>query len=226
MAKEALYLVHAELEPAWCDEWNAWHSREHVPLVVESGGFAGASRVRHLKPDGAPVEPPRFTTVYRATGLGVVRAYLEGGEVGKMRAHHDAWLSAAKRTAKLSREVLEENYSVGASGKPEPRGAGADVRAAFVVRVRVEASAVAEWSVWYDGEHLPKVVQAGGFTRGGRWRVADDAAGAGRFAVIYEAGSAAVVAAFRAGPGPGFSKEHEAAFGKHVTLEREVWSAA
>ena len=27
MAKDALYLVHAELEGSYVDEWNAWHAR-------------------------------------------------------------------------------------------------------------------------------------------------------------------------------------------------------
>ena len=27
MAKEALYLVHAELEASYVDTWNTWHAR-------------------------------------------------------------------------------------------------------------------------------------------------------------------------------------------------------
>ena len=224
MAKEALYLVHAELDAAWADEWRVWHAKEHVPLVVKSAGFSSATKMRHFLAD-KPVDPPRYTTVYRAGGLGVVRAYLEGGDVGRMRDHHEAWL--AGRHAKLSREVLEENYSIGADGKPLVRSTEVpDPRAAFVVRVRVEASIAPEWSVWYDREHMPKAVERGQFLRAGRWRVVDDAAGAARFAVIYEASALLVVTAYRAGPGPDLGAEHEAAFGKHATVEREVWSAA
>ena len=225
MAKEALYLVHAELEGSYVDEWNAWHAREHVPLVVKKGGFVGAARMRHVMPDGELVDPPRFTTVYRASGLGAVRTYLEGGEVGKMRAHHDAWLT--DRKARLSREVFEENYSVDSGSKALVRTPElTDGRAAFVVRVRVDAELAPEWSNWYDADHMPKVVQAGGFLRAGRWRLVDDASGAVRFAVIYEASSLAVVAAFRAGPGPGFAAEHEAKFAGRVAVDREVWTAA
>lgn len=225
MAKEALYLVHAEVDAAWSDEWNAWQAREHVPLVVKQAGFAGAWRVRHVQPTGEPVEPPRFTNVFRAAGLGVVRAYLEGGEVGRMRAHHDAWL--AGRNAKLQRETLEENYSIGPDGKPFVRGADTpEGRAAFVVRVRVDPEAAPEWSVWYDREHLPKVVERGQFLRAGRYRVVDEAAGAARFAVIYEAAALPVIAAFRSGPGPALSAEHEAAFGSRISVERELWTSA
>ena len=225
MGKEALYLVNVEVDGAWAEEWNAWQAREHVPLVVKQAGFAGAWRVRHVQPGGEPVAPPRFTNVFRAGGLGVVRAYLEGGEVGRMRAHHDAWL--AGRNARIQREVLEENYSLGADGKPVVRGPDApEARAAFVVRVRVDADATPEWSVWYDREHIPKVVERGQFLRATRYRVVDDAAGAGRFVVIYEAAALPVVAAFRAGPGPALSAEHEKAFGSRVTIDREIWTSA
>jgi hypothetical protein len=224
MGKEALYLVHAELESSYVDEWNVWHGREHVPLVVKTGGFIGASRMRHVLPGGELVDPPRFTTVYRAPGLGAVRTYLEGGDVGRMRAHHDAWLG--DRKARLSREVLEENYSVGSDGKALVRTPElSEGRAAFVVRVRVDPELAPEWSVWYDGEHMPKAVAAGGFLRGGRWRIVDESVSAVRFAILYEASSLAVVASFRAGPGPSLSGEHEAKFGGRVVVEREVWTA-
>ena len=225
MGKEALYLVHAELEASYVDEWNAWHAREHVPLVAKKGGFIGAARMRHVRPDGELQDPPRFTTVYRASGLGAVRTYLEGGEVGRMRAHHDAWLT--DRKARLWREVFEENYSVGSDGKALARTPDlSEGRAAFVVRVRVDAELAPEWSIWYDGDHMPKVVVAGGFLRAGRWRLVDETSGAVRFAVIYEASSLDVVKAFRAGPGPVFGSEHEAKFGGRVAIDREVWTAA
>ena len=224
MAKEALYLVHAELDGAWAADWNVWHAREHVPLVVKQAGFLGASRMRHVKPNGDPLEPPRYTTVYRAPGLGRVREYLEGGEVGKMRAHHDAWL--ANRRARLSREVLEENHSVGSDGKQITRGPELNEgRAAFVVRVRLDPEIVPEWSTWYDRDHMPRVVEKGGFLRAGRWRIVEEGAGT-RFAVIYEAPQIATVSAFRGGPGPAFAEEHEKKFGSRVTIEREFWSAA
>lgn len=225
MAKEALYLVNVEVDAAWAEEWNAWQAREHVPLVVKHAGFAAAWRVRHVQPTGDPVLPPRFTNVYRASGLGVIRTYLEGGEVGRMRAHHDAWIGG--RNARIQRDVLEENYAIGAGGKPFVRGADtADGRAAFVVRVRVDPDAAPEWSVWYDREHMPKVVERGQFLRGGRYRVVDDAAGAPRFVVIYEAAALPVVAAFRGGPGPALSAEHEAVFGSRITIDREIWASA
>src|SRR5205823_4590389 len=87
---EALYLVHAELDPAIVAEWSRFHAKEHVPRVVKAAGFLGAQRYQHV----GPVDPVHFTTVYRAANLAVVRGYLEGGEVGKMRAHHDAASSA------------------------------------------------------------------------------------------------------------------------------------
>lgn len=221
MSKEALYLVHAEIDPGILSEWNAFHAKEHVPLVVKHGEFLGATRFRHMGPGGQPSEPPRFTTAYRAPGLATVRAYLEGGEVGKMRAHHDAWL--AGRRANLTRETLEENYSVDGEGEPLAR-APEHGPAAFVVRVRVDPSFAPSWSTWYDRDHLPAVVREGAFLRGGRWRVVDETAGL-RFVIIYEANKSDTVAAFRSGPGPSFAAEHEAKFGAAVSVEREVWAA-
>lgn len=228
MPKESLYLVHADVDSAVVAAWSAFHATEHVPLVVKHASFLAATRWRHADASAVALEPPRFTTAYRAAALGVVRSYLEGGEVGKMRAHHEAWLAAnvPGRKAALSREVLEENHSVDSDGKPLVRTPEMNPgRGAFVVRVRVEPSDAGAWSNWYDADHMPDVVRTGGFLRAGRWRVADEAAGATRFLVIYEAPSPEVVAAFRAGPGPRFGKEHEARFGGKVTVEREVWIA-
>ena len=224
MGKEALYLVHAEIDASLVDEWSHWNLREHVPLVVKHAGFIGASRMRLVQASGEPVDPPRFTTVYRAAGLGVVRTYLEGGEVGKTRAHLDAWL--AGRRARITREVLEENYSVGSDGKAIVRTPELpEARAAYVVRVRVDPELAPEWSVWYDGDHMPRAVEKGGFLRAGRWRVVDEAAGPLRFAMVYEAPQLAVVAAFRSGYGNELGVEHEAKFGDRVAVEREVWAA-
>ena len=221
MSKEALYLVHhADLDPAMLADWMAFQAKEHVPLVVKHGGFLGATRFRHL-----PLDPPKFTSCYRAANLAVVRTYLEGGEVGKMRAHLDDWI--AGRRVNVSREILEENYSVDGDGKPLARTPELSTgRAAFVVRVRVDPSYAGTWSVWYDRDHMPDVVRKGSFSRAGRWRIVDEAAGQARFLIVYEAPSADTVAAFRAGPGPDFGKEHEQKFGAAVTVEqREVWSA-
>lgn len=221
VAKEALYLIHAEVDPAVVGEWSAFHAGRHVPAVVQAAGFLGAQRYRH--PDDAN-GLARFTTAYRAASLGIVRAYLEGGEVGKMRAHQESWLASKKAKATMRREVLEENYSVDSDGKPLVRDpAAAPGRAAFVVRVRVDPSNAGTWSTWYDRDHMPKVAVAGGFLRAGRWRLVEESAAAPRFLVIYEAPSSAVIAAFRQGPGPAFSKEHESRFGAAVAIEREVW---
>lgn len=220
--KEALYLVHADVEPTLVEEWDAFHGRQYVPGVVKAGGFAGAERFRVVGPDDKPVEPPKFATVYRASGLGVVRGYLEGGEVGPMRAKLDAFI--AGRRIHVHREILEENYSVDADGKAVDRSPEMPVaRAVFVVRVRLESETAPAWSVWYDRDHLPRVVKAG-FLRGSRYRVVDDAAGAPKFVVAYEAASLDAVRAYREGAGPGFAKEHEEAFGSKVSIDRAVWS--
>ena len=241
--KEALYVVHAEIERPLLDEWNRFHAREHVPAVVKKGGFAGAQRFRKKQPGergaGAPpagkptgggtpteAEPDadavvKLATVYRAASLGVVRGYLEGGQVGALRAQAD---KVAGPRARFTREVLEENYSVDSDGKPLARDPARDVpgRALFVVRVRVDATAAPAWSTWYDRDHLPKVAREG-FLRAGRWRVVDDAAGAPRFVVIYEAPSLAAIEAFSAGPGPAHGREHQEKFAGAVSVEREIW---
>lgn len=224
--KEALYLVHTELDASLLEEWNAFHAGEHVPLVVKQGGFAGAVRWRHAGPDGRPSEPPKFTTAYRATGLRVIREYLEGGEVGKMRAHHEDWLEARGARTRQGRDIAEENYSVDGDGRPLVRTAElVPGRAAFVVRVRLDADAAGTWSTWYDAEHMPAVVRAGSFLRAGRYRIVDESSGPVRFMVVYEAPSADAMAAFRKGPGPRFGAEHEKKFGDAVTVERESWIA-
>jgi hypothetical protein len=214
VAKEALYLIHTELDAAVVPEWSVFQAGEHAPAVVKAGGFLGAQRYRH------PGDAVRFTIAYRAANLAAVRAYLEGGEVGKMRALHEAWLAAHHATVRQVREVLEENWSVGADAKPLARDpSAAPGRAAFVVRVRVDPGNAGTWSNWYDREHMPKVVVAGGFLRAGRWRLVEETAAAPRFVVIYEAPSSAVVSAFRSGKGPELSKEHESRFGAAVAIE-------
>lgn len=227
MGKLAMYLVHVEIDPAHERAWNEFHAAEHVPLVVKQGAFLGA--VRYCV---APAQEgtSRYVTAYRAPSLARVREYLEGGEVGRMRAHHEGWLErrpGGPARARISREVLEENHSVDAEGKilrytPE-RSEG---RAAFVVRARLDAETVPRWSTWYDGEHMPAVCRAGRFLRAGRWRVVDEAAGPMRFAMIYEAAGAAAIDEFRAGAGPRYAHEHQQRFGEAIHLEREVWRPA
>jgi hypothetical protein len=192
------YLVHATPAPELEQEWAAYHLGEHVPAVVAAGGFVGATRFR---------VGPRFTTVYRVSAETVLERYLHEA-APRLRAEHDRFL--AGRPLPLSREVWRLDHGVGTLTGT----------AAFVVRARVSAETAADWAAWYDAEHLPAVVAAGGFLGAGRFR-GDD----GRAAIFYAAPALATVTAFRAGPGPGFGKEHEARFGAAVSVEREVWDA-
>jgi len=228
MAKEALYLVQHEIDRASAAEWAAFHSREHVPRVVAAAGFLGAQRFEVKAGAASPESRSRYRTVYRAASLAVVRGYLEGGEVGKMRALHDAWLEARKVRATISYETLEENYSVDEGGRPlarSPEMAGT-VRAVLALRARLDPSAAPGWSTWYDRDQLPAVVRAGGFLRAGRWRVVDEAAGRIAFAVLYEAAGTTPVEGFLDGPGRRFAREEEGRFGESVHLSTEVWAGA
>lgn len=48
-------------QPAHAAEWDAWYDREHVPDMLESGGFSALTRWRRLE---AGPHAPRYITLY------------------------------------------------------------------------------------------------------------------------------------------------------------------
>lgn len=219
--QRALYLVSADVPAGIVAAWNAFHDDDHAPLVAREGGFVAYRRYAALGPDFAPQSPARLVNAYLAPGRDALEAYLGGEVSARMRAHVAAFEPG--RGVPLARETYELGHAVGPDGFAAPRPDEL-APAAFVVRVAVDEADEAAWLRYYDEEHMPDVVRAGGFVRATRFaafgpRVVE---GRARHLALYEARDVEVVRAFRAAHGARFGGDHEARFGRVATIERAI----
>lgn len=101
-----LYVVLVQAEENIAAEWNEWHSAAHMPQVVGTGCFSGASKYRVVA--GDPVPQPSFYTFYAADDLDDLARYFESDMVKALRRDADERYGNYLEYARLVLEALPD----------------------------------------------------------------------------------------------------------------------
>lgn len=101
-----LYVVLVQAEEEVAAEWNGWHSAAHMPEVVGTGYFTGASKYRVVA--GDPVSRPSFYTFYAADDLDTLAEYFESDTVKALRRDADERYGDHLEYSRLVLEALPD----------------------------------------------------------------------------------------------------------------------
>jgi hypothetical protein len=173
MAKKGrdIYLVYADIDPQYDEEFNAWYNTEHVPELLALPGFLDAARYEASKGG------PRYLAVYELQSADA----LETSEYKKWRAAPSAW------SRRMAPTVIGTNVTriVGQQIFPD-RVEMPDRRMAPALqigRMSVPEASDEVWNAWYNGEYIPGYRQVPGVLYARRYRVV---LGETRYTTVYE----------------------------------------
>lgn len=168
MAKGLLY-ASFDYSPAHEDEFHDWYDTEHVPERLRVPGFLNAER--WLDDQGAKVA----VATYDLESLGVMSspAYMAvGGENGSV------W---TKRVTRIARSIMRfEGTQLVPGDAIAPAGAGA----LLVASMNIDPAIEAEFTEWYNTEHLPFLAAVPGVLSARRFR-AGGRGGEREFIALY-----------------------------------------
>ncbi|HVY16472.1 MAG TPA: hypothetical protein VHB27_14695 [Rhodopila sp.] len=169
MAK-GLLLMAFDLRTTHADEFHAWYDREHVPERLRVPGFLNAER--WIGED----DPNLHIATYDLASHSVLRspAYL-----AVSGAHQTPW---TKRVTAMARRLLRfEGTQIVPGDAAAPEGAGGLLMAAITPKPGTEA----EFTAWYNEEHLPQLAAVPGVLAARRFQAADRASERGFVAVYH-----------------------------------------
>lgn len=84
-----IYNVTIKIQDAIKDEWLNWLQAEHIPEVLETGCFTGATLLRLLEQDDS--EGPTYAIQYRAESKAQYNRYIEQFSGELRRRSFDKW---------------------------------------------------------------------------------------------------------------------------------------
>jgi hypothetical protein len=157
MAKGLLFMAF-DFSTAHADEFHDWYDLEHVPERLRVPGFLNAERWI------ADDNPMTHVATYDLDSAGVLGtpAYKAVGG-----ANQSAW---TKRVTRMCRRIMRfEGEQLRPGGQTAPAGAGA----LLVASMTPTPDAEAEFTEWYDNEHLPNLCAVPGVLSGRRFRATD-----------------------------------------------------
>jgi hypothetical protein len=173
MAKKGhgIFLVYADIDPVYEDEFNAWYNTEHLPELLSLPGFLDAARYVAYK------GVPKYLAVYELENAEA----LKSAEFQKWRANPSPW------SRRISPSVIGKNLSRAIGQQIFPTDLEHPDRgmapALQIGRMSVPESADQEWNAWYNGEYIPGYRKVAGVIYARRYRIID---GESRYATVYE----------------------------------------
>lgn len=156
-------LLFSQMEPpaGWERDFHDWYEQEHIPQRMAIPGFASATRYEAT--DGEP----RYLACYFLDDM----AALQTPEYLRLKS------DPGERTARMldnvhgfTRYITDQISDTGAPAQEEPA-------ALFVVAFAVPEPDEADFEGWYEGEHVPLLMQVPGWLRVRRYRVRPGFAG-------------------------------------------------
>ncbi len=175
MAK-GLLLMAFDFSPAHADEFHDWYDQEHIPERLSVPGFLNAER-------WIDVENPNIhVATYDLASHDVLRSppycAVSGG-------NQSPW---TKRVTSISRRLLRfEGSQIVPGDLTAPEGASGLLMAAITPAPGTEA----EFTAWYNEEHLPQLAAVPGVLAARRFE-AGDRASERRFVALYHLRDAGV----------------------------------
>ena len=159
-------------DPAREDEFNNWYNNVHIPDVLSCPGFVGAIRYEIA---AAQEGRGKYVAVYEIDTDDIDKTMEE-------RSKRRDEERARGRGSDLIAGVSQARYLVqgdfGNKGRP---------RWANIVQSNCsDPSREDEYRQWYDGSHIPDVLQTPGFSSATRAELQEPQEGHGKFLVIYD----------------------------------------
>lgn len=154
------------------EEFNSWYNNVHIPDVLSCPGFVAATRYQITEPlEGRG----RYVAVYEIETDDIEKTMEERGQ--RREAER-----ARGRNSDLIAGVSQARYQVQGDfgNKSRPRWAN------IVETNCAEPSREDEFRQWYDGTHIPDVLQTPGFSSATRAELQQPQEGRGKFLVIYD----------------------------------------
>lgn len=84
-----IYNVTIKVHHAIQDEWLSWLREEHIPLVLKTGCFTGATIMRLLEVDDT--EGPTYAVQYQAESKALYNQYIEQFAATMRRESFEKW---------------------------------------------------------------------------------------------------------------------------------------
>ena len=158
-------------DPAKEQEFGAWYDTVHIPAMLGTGAFTGATRWvtgwEYYRPSHVQT---RFATLYEtaldpAEAMAVMRR-----EVPKLPENQRGHPNLAYRTAILASRIFT-TASAGLSGQPKSKGM------LFVGMNNTVPAMEEEFNQWYNKVHGDDYMDIPGITAYHRWRIVNPQAG-------------------------------------------------
>ena len=173
MAKKAqgIFLVYADIDPKYEEEFNAWYNTEHLPELLGLPGFLDAAR--YVAEKGGP----KYLAAYELTSADAMKS----AEFQKWRANPSPWSRRVSPTVigKNMTRILGQQVFPASAETPD-RGMAPALQ---IGRMSVPESVDQEWNTWYNGEYIPGYRQVPGVIYARRYRVVE---GESRYTTVYE----------------------------------------
>jgi hypothetical protein len=170
-------ILFSQMEPPieLTDEFHAWYETDHIPARMALPGFQGARRFRAL--DGEP----GYLAVYELDNLDALQTegYLQLKAVPS--ALTDRMLGLVNGFTRFTCEQIAD------VGQP------VHGRYLSVVAFAVPDEFTAAFDDWYEGEHVPLLLEADDWLRVRRYRVLDGTGGPWTHLALHELASAEVM---------------------------------
>jgi len=175
MAKGLLFMAF-DFSTAHEDEFHDWYDHEHVPERLRVPGFINAERWIDQE------NPKIHVATYDLESAGVLASAAYQAVGG---ANQSVW---TKRVSGLCRRIMRfEGEQLLPGDLTAAPGAGA----LLVASMNIEPAAEAEFTAWYDTEHLPQLGAVRGVLSARRFRATDQGSER-RFLALYHLRDAGV----------------------------------
>ena len=178
MAAKGLLFASFDFSTAHEDEFNDWYDLEHIPERMRVPGFINAERWT------AADNPQIAVTTYDLETFRVLqsRPYLAIGG-----ANGSVW---TKRVTAMAKQLLR---FVGSQIVPGDGVAPVGAEGLLVAAMNVDPAAEAEFTAWYNTEHLPHLAAVPGVLSARRFQ-ADEAEMERKYLALYHLASPDVAA--------------------------------
>jgi hypothetical protein len=173
MAKKgkSIFLVYADIDPKYEEEFNAWYDTEHLADLLSLPGFLDAAR--YVAEKGGP----KYLAAYELSSAEA----LKSAEFQKFRANPSPWSRRISPSVigKNTTRIVGEQIFPAAVEQPE-RGMAAALQ---IGRMSVPEEMDSVWNDWYNTAYIPGYRQVPGVLYARRYRVVE---GTTRYATVYE----------------------------------------
>ena len=89
MNSRVMYVVRIRVPLKLEKEWNEWHDKEHIPMVLEQPGFM---EVRKFRKIAANSDEAEYFLMYELRNQTAYEQYANSDEGARLRQHYlDAW---------------------------------------------------------------------------------------------------------------------------------------